>query len=289
MGRAKRASVLGGLAAVCVVGAVLALLIDGGSSTPARGSAPTSTYVKARRALATHIERSRSTRRTAVEAYVSGVAATCAGALKHAPPLRARPRYLREGSTLVLDPQAVLFSDAAGGIEQAMHRVDANATREFARETRGLRWTDPALTKLVHALADVEDAQLEQQMPELCRDARAWAASGYRSLAARTSHTAERFPAAEEVLTRELAKQGCVSRVPGRGVLHVLEEHLARGQRTAAEETSGLEARVVQEDVAMVNNAIARIEKVLGTRLNAKSATRGAGNVGPACVAVPRR
>ena len=252
----------------------------------ARGQATTSSYLTARRALATQIERSQTARRRAVGTYAAEAAASCAGALKNAP--GGKPRYVSHGSTVVLDPQAILFSDATGGIERTMDLVDANAIREFTRETNGLRWTDPALTKLVSALAYVEDAQLERELPELCRDAGAWAASGYRYLEARTSYAAERFGEAREVLSRELAKRGCVSPYPGLAVLHVLEHGVSPRQRTTAEEISRLEARVDNETGTIVNDALAEIEKVLGGRLSAENGMPHTADAGPTCVALPR-
>ena len=249
-----------------------------------RGQAATSSYLTARRALATQIERSRTARRRAAGTYVAEAAASCAGALKNAP--RGKPGYVRHGSELMLDPQAILFLDATVGVERAMDVVDANAIKEFARETKGLRWTDPALTNLVNALAYVEGAPLEE-MPELCRDALAWAASGYSSLGARTSHAAERFGEAREVLSSGLAKEGCVGPYPGRAVLHVLERRVSPGKRKTAEELSRLEARVDHEDGTTVNDGLAQIEKVLGSRLSAENGTPHTVQAGPACDALP--
>jgi hypothetical protein len=192
------------------------------------------------------------------------------------------------GSTLTLDPQAILFFDTTVAVERTMDLVDANAIKEFGRETKRLRWTDPALTTLVNALARVEDAPLEQETPELCRDAHAWAASAYRSLPARTSQAAERFGEAQEILSRELAKLDCVSPYPGRAVLHALEHGMSPEQRTAAEGLSRLEARLDAENGTIVNDALAQIEKVLGSRLSAENGTPRTVDAVPACVALPR-
>src|SRR5580700_4559094 len=206
MNSRKRIALLAGIATVCAVGALLAVLIDGGSAKTPREPAATLSYVAARQTLLTTIERSRANQTTAVKAYVTGIASTCAGALRGAPPpTTGKGRfYVRKGSTLVLAPQAILFADATVGVERAMQPAEAAAVSEFTREVRGLRWTDSALTRLVHALANVEDARLQQETPELCRDARAWAASGYRNLAARTSRAAERLAATREVLMQAL-------------------------------------------------------------------------------------
>jgi hypothetical protein len=285
----KRTAVLAGIATLFAVGALLAVLIDGGSARAARDLAATNSYLTARRTLETNIDRLRAEHASAVKRYVAGIAATCAGALTGAPPPFTGKRrfYLRKGSTLVLAPRAILFLDATVGVEQTMQLAEAAAVREFTREVRGLRWTDSVLTKLAHALADVEDAQLELGAPELCRDARAWVASGFKSLAVRTSRTAKRL-AAQEVLMQALAKQGCISPYPGRAVLHVLERTMSPGERRTAEELSRLEGRLTARNAEVMQTALVQIERVLGSRLLSKNGKSRRVGVVPACVAVPR-
>jgi hypothetical protein len=290
MSRHKRTALLAGIATVCAVGTLLAVLIAGGSARTARDPAATKTYLAARRTLETNVERSRVEHTSAVKTYVAGIASTCAGALRGAPPPITGKRrfYVRKGSTLVLAPRAILFLDAAVGVEQRMQLAETAAIREFTREVRGLRWTDSVLTKLVHALADAEDARLEQEMPELCRDANAWAASRYKLISAHTSRTAERLRAAQEVLRQALANGGCTSPYPGRSVLHVLERTTSRGQRRKAEELSRLEGRLDARNAEAVQTAVAQIEKVLGSRLLSENGKVRAVSVVPPCVAVPR-
>lgn len=290
MSHRKRVTVLVGIATTCAVGALLAVLIDGGSARTAGDLAATKAYLAARRVLVTNIERSRVERGSAVKAYVAGIASTCEGVLRGAPPpIKGNRRfYIHKGSTLVLAPQAILFSDATVGVKQAMQPAEAAAVKEFTREVRGLHWTDSLLTRLVHALADVENARLEQEAPELCRDARAWAASGYKIIAARTSRTAERLAAAEEVLMQTLADGGCTGPYPGRAVLHVLERTTSHGERRTAEELSRLEGRLDARNAEAVQTAVTRIEKVLGSQLLSQSGKGHPVSVVPPCNAVPR-
>jgi hypothetical protein len=186
---------------MCAVAALLAVVITGGSARMARDGAATNIYLAARRVVEAHMERFWATRRGAVKTYVAGIAHTCGGALRHAPPITGNRSYELQGSKLVLSPWAILFFDTTGGVEQAMRLpADAAAVGRFARQVRGLRWTDPAVTELVRTLGETEEAQLEREAPELCRDARAWAASGYKSLAAQTSRAAERLAGLEASL-----------------------------------------------------------------------------------------
>jgi hypothetical protein len=298
MNSRKRTALLAGIATVCAVGALLAVLIDGGPARTSRDPAATLSYLAARQTLLTNIKRSRANQTSAVKAYVAGIASTCAGALRGTPPPITGKRrfYVRKGSTLVLAPRAILFSDATAGVKRAMQPAETAAVREFIREVRHLRWSDSALTKLVHALADVEDAQLEQEAPaqleqetpELCRDARAWAASGYKIIAARTSRTAERVAAAEEVLMQALAAGGCTGPYPGRAVLHVLERTMSRGERRTAEELSRLEGRLHAQNAETLQTAVVQIEKVLGSRLLSKNGEVRPVSVVPPCVPAPR-
>lgn len=250
---------------MCATGVLLAVVTDGGSSTIQRDRAVTNRYLAARRVFATHLERSQTERDSAVRAYVAGIASSCAGALRGAPPIMGKPGTVREGNTVALAPRALLFLDAAVGVKQRMQLVETAAISEFTREVRGLRWSDSVLTKLVHAFVDVEDGRLEQEAPKLCRDARAWAGSDYKILAAHTSRTAEGFGGAREVLMHALADGGCNGPYPGRAVLHVLERAASRGERRTAEELSHSEARTTRENAELIDNAIAQIERLLGT------------------------
>jgi hypothetical protein len=288
MSARKRTALLAGLATLFAAGALLAVLIDGGAATTGQDAAATKSYVAERRTLETSIDRLRAESTGAVRTYVAGIAGACAGALRGAPPITGKRRlYVRKGSRLVLAPRVILFSDATVGGEQAMQLAAVAAIREFTRKVRGLRWTDNVSTKLVRALADVEDAQLELGAPELCRDARAWAASGYKWIAAHTSRTAERLGAARDVLMQALVKEGCSGPYPGRAVLHVLEQTMSRGERRTADELSRLEGRLAARNAETVQTAVAQIEKALGSRLLSKNGTGGSVGVVPPCIAVP--
>jgi hypothetical protein len=142
MSRRKRTALLVGIATVFAVGALLAVLIHGSSATTAQDTAATKSYLAARRTLETNIEQSRAEHASAVKTYVAGIASTCAGALRGAPPITGKRRfYIRKGSTLVLAPRAILFSDASVGVEQTMQLAEVTAIREFTREVKGLRRT----------------------------------------------------------------------------------------------------------------------------------------------------
>jgi hypothetical protein len=284
----KRAVAVAGIATTCAVGALLAVVIAGGSASTAPDGTASSRYLVARRVLELNGERYWAMRRRAVKAYVTGIVHACGGVLRYAPPIRGNQRFERQGSTLVLAPQAILFSDAADGVEQAMRMPDAAAIERFTREVRGLRWTRAAVTELVQTLGETEEAQLEREAPELCRDARKWAASGYKALATQTSLAAERLAGLEASLTRALAQEHCVSPYPGRAVLQILEQVMSSGQKRTAQEVSRLEARVAGKEAAILDTAVVQIEEALGGRLRAHGGEVRPRSVVPPCVAVPR-
>jgi hypothetical protein len=285
----KRVAVLAGFATTCAVAVMLAVTITGGSARTVRDGAATNVYLAARRVVEAKIERLWAKRSSAVSTYVSGIVDTCGGALRHAPPITGNGSYELQGSKLRLSPRAILFFDATGGVEQAMRLpADAAAVLSFTREVRGLRWTDAGVTELVRTFGETEEAQLKQEAPELCRGVREWVASGYKSLAPQTSRAAERAAGLEATLTRALAKEHCVSPYPGRAVLHVLEQIMSSGQRMTAREISRLEARVAGKEAAILDSAVAQIERALGGRLRAHGGDVRPLSVVPPCIAVPR-
>lgn len=85
-----------------------------------------------------------------------------------------------------------------------------------------------------------------------------------------------------------LADGGCNGPYPGRAVLHVLERATSRGERRTAEELSHSETRTTRENAELIDNAIAQIERLLGTRLQLVRRKVGPVKVVPACAAVPR-
>lgn len=289
MSPSKRRYLLGGLATACGLAVLLVVLIDGGAATTAaHDQRVTNRYLATRRTLLTHFEQSRRRRSRSVEMYVARIISTCAGALSHAPERHEGPRYLRKGSTIVLQPRAILLSDATSGAVLAMRATDATAIGEFSRTAKGLRWTDAALTNLVHALAETEELQVALTAPDLCHDARTWAASGYRSIQPQTGGTAEHLAATEQVLTNDLVRQGCVGPYPGPALLHVLERTMSPTQQAMAQRVSRSEAAVAAHGAELVRNAVARIEGALGTSLQAARAKTRSRRIVSPCIAVPR-
>ncbi len=287
MSSGKRRALLMGLAVACALGIGLSFVIGGSSAAPKRDRDATEGYLAARGVFAEQLERARTRRTAVVKAYVAEIAATCSAALRDAPTAREEEPYRQQGSKLVLAPRTALFLDATLGIEQTMRVSDGTAIKVFTRRVRGLRWADSDLTKLVQAFADAEDAQLEGEVPNLCEDARAWSASGFRAVPAHPSDNGERIAATRATLTRQLASAHCRSPYPGPAILHVLQRATPSANLRTAQEISAWEMRYAIREGLIVENALAQIENVLGTRLRMKSGTNRTSGRAPTCVDLP--
>jgi hypothetical protein len=92
------------------------------------------------------------------------------------------------------DPESTQMSDEViGAMVLAVVALDKAAARRFIAETRGLRWSNRALTRTVRAYASKLAALVAMPAPGLCADVRAWGASGFTALPATTLQFAPRF------------------------------------------------------------------------------------------------
>jgi hypothetical protein len=63
---------------------------------------------------------------------------------------------------------------------------DRQAAITLATKLRRLRWSMPSMRRRMKVYVDALERRFEQRTPKLCRDMKAWAASGYRTLAPET-------------------------------------------------------------------------------------------------------
>jgi hypothetical protein len=131
----------------------------------------------------------------AVRTGVANLAASEAG------PRRVLAQIKREcplvGSGSPQDAESTQMSDEViGAMVKAAIQPDLGAIRSAVRTALRLHWSDPALTREIHAYAGKWKTVLELPTPNLCADVRAWGASGYRALPATTRAFAPRFMAA---------------------------------------------------------------------------------------------
>ncbi len=137
------------------------------ASGPANDAAATRAYVRASEAYARGASTEVGGGVAAIADRASEIAGECPSALTYAPRDAAFGDIGDEAST------ALFYSDVA----------PMSATRlGFAHAVGGLRWRDRRLTRLVHAQAVEEVAEVALALPNVCADIEAWKASAYATL-----------------------------------------------------------------------------------------------------------
>ncbi len=181
----------------------------------------------------------------AIEALGTRLHAECPGVLANAP----KPaRGATPNSTEVEIGKEE--SDAAFGVAE---HTEYRRSRGFARAVARLRWSNRALTRLVHLHAAEEVAKAEVPPPELCADMRAWVSSGYQTVSAATESYLRRESAlsktegAEEVIMRRLAR------------------YENRADRRIARQIAGLEKSALPALLTKVFAALGKVSEALHT------------------------
>jgi hypothetical protein len=141
----------------------------------------------------------------AIEAFAKRLQAQCPGVLANAPKAATGEK---PGSSAVKIAEEELAA-TLGVAEQTEYK----RRRAFARAVAPLRWSDLALTRLVHSYAAGELAQAKLSSPDLCADASAWVKSGYQSVSPGTESYLRRVAAlsqatsgVKEVIMRKLGR-----------------------------------------------------------------------------------
>ncbi len=109
----------------------------------------------------------------------------CAGVLAGAPKLTVEhpnPNTLRLGPEPALD----FGIEALGTFSGLFAKPTTVAVIQFERRVEHLRWADRELTNLVHVGARQDAREVEEPTPDLCADAKFWAATGFREVSPAT-------------------------------------------------------------------------------------------------------
>jgi hypothetical protein len=141
----------------------------------------------------------------AMEALRGQLQQECSGVLAQQP-TPARGEKPSESAIEISDEvQESLFGEA--------ERTESSIHRRFAHSVARLRWSDRALTRLVHTYATGEVEQAGIPTPDLCSDMRAWVASGFQTVSAatnaylgRVSTLSSRTGGAQEAIMRKLER-----------------------------------------------------------------------------------
>jgi hypothetical protein len=156
------------LASVAVVSTVYATR---GASRPSNIAA-TRSYLRARHAYEQAITGDGPRDRASANAFVGQVTAGCRNVLSGPPPGKATEEIARE---------------AGFAVGQAFESPERRPTIAFARKIERLRWTSRLLTYYVRGFAAETRAMAELVAPDLCADARAVAASRYKTVPTTTT------------------------------------------------------------------------------------------------------
>jgi hypothetical protein len=222
------------LAAVATFSTAVATSVDAAGSVPRDGSrghaehvltpgseltstpflkpanvASTETYIRAYYALVRTAKTKVPVQQAVAADLVRKVSSHCAGVLV--------------GSPHNTD-SAALDREALGAVSIAILSPDRQAITHFARAVKSLRWSSPKLTRLVKAYAEKLKAEGALTAPDLCRDMKTWATSGFRTVPGnvtrfnRASRAAAKGP--QEIPSRLLAAYASPR---GKATLHTIE------------------------------------------------------------------
>ncbi len=128
------------------------------------------------------------------EGLANTLASECAGVLAGVPPQRfdtppgGPPQTARGLGEARRREQQLdeLRSELSGALVLVFAQPDRQAAVALAGAVAPLSWSSPAITQLVHRIASERVQALELAPPSVCADMRAWAASGYKTLAPAT-------------------------------------------------------------------------------------------------------
>jgi hypothetical protein len=155
-------------------------LAGNASHTKAENAATTEVYIQASYTLAHTARTNMLTGEAAIESLQQTLSAEC--------PMAAAASPENEAA-------AALSNEVIGAMSVVFIRADVQVVDGFAETVAHLHWTNQKLTRKVKAYAAKFKVLAALEMPDVCGDVRAWAASGYRTLPASTTQFDERYKA----------------------------------------------------------------------------------------------
>ncbi len=169
------------LAAVLVVAVAPAAALAGtGNHTRAENVATTKTYIQADYLLAHTARINMLSGEAALESLQQTLSAEC--------PMAAAASPENEAA-------AALSNEVIGAMSVVFIRADIQVVDGFAETVAHLHWSNQKLTHKVKIYAAKFKVLAALEMPDVCGDVRAWAASGYRTLPASTTQFDEHYSA----------------------------------------------------------------------------------------------
>lgn len=148
--------------------------------------AATRAYLLARHRLGLAGQSDQQAGETAVQSLVARVKSECSGVLAEAPESRAR---------------ADIRAEIADEVPLTLERPARSATLAFATTVQRLHWSNPKLTYYATHSAKEEAAKENVALPDICADANALAASGFKAAPATTENFLASSAAANSITT----------------------------------------------------------------------------------------
>jgi hypothetical protein len=90
---------------------------------------------------------------------------------------------------------SALSNEVIGAMSVVFIRSDAQTVDSFSETVERLHWSNPKLDSKVDLYATKFKTLAALELPDVCGDVRAWAASGYKTLPASTTEFDERYKA----------------------------------------------------------------------------------------------
>jgi hypothetical protein len=163
----------------------------------------TASYLQAQYAVVRAEVKSFPAAVAAIEALAKKVQVECPGVLANAPkPASGTPP---SGTAAEISEEEI---DAVFGVAEA---TEYARRHRFAGIVAPLRWSNRALTRLVHSQAAAETEKAATPAPSLCTDMRSWVSSGYQTVSPSTEHylklesaLSAKTEGAQDTITRKL-------------------------------------------------------------------------------------
>lgn len=264
------------IAGAVVVAAVLSVAFSGGSARQSHDSASTSAYLRARSTLERVLESILPAGRAAVDAFVAHIGGRCPGVLRNAPPEALVVK--RSNGALAVNGRDLLLVEITNGLEVVLYGPSYGARGEFIDAVKGLEWGDDNVTELIRAFVAAEAVSVRARVPNVCKDARAWVASGYGKFTGGAEQFEQPREAASERLSRSLIALGCNTQYPEQAILQVLATYRDHSEQVISKSLGRREEEIASAEEAILGRAVARVVRVLGVpgRQGESAAMRGA-------------
>lgn len=240
LGRHRRARVVVVLAAL----AFASLDASASASVSSGDVVATRAYLHASEVYAQAAYPGIGARVAAIEARGSEVARACPSALTYAPRDTAFEEVGEELGT----------SDWYAGVASVR-----SITLRVAEAIGHLRWSDRKLTRLVHAEAAEEQADLGLVLPDVCGQIAAWKASAYTTLPSSLSEFLTHVYAIESGSTIDPSEESRETLI-----MHLLRRYEGTNERQLARRIERLEAKAHQRLVAGAVAAASKLAAAMG-------------------------